>query len=270
MTATESDGKRGWFRIENGIRISWWVGIAAPCLLIGWLGSRSRSPELLEAFGGMLRNFSMSRWSPEMGPIALVMVLGVLSLIGIAVGYGCGAARWRSVRSLLGVMVVSALWLGAVARRADIEDWGRWLRVRVRIASLERFAMELDRHWDRYVRLEDLNAHDGSDEETQDGLKLRLGPRNAYDRGKSSILMFLGQEPIHGTGFRISAIERTKGSAIRLELAGSDYTYWLERRFDAEVPHSFSGGLGEEYSLRNMQRVANDWYIVQYQVFIDP
>ncbi|MFN7730494.1 MAG: hypothetical protein ACK5OB_01230, partial [Pirellula sp.] len=243
-------------RLERALRIAWWMSIAAPLVLIVWMMRLGNSYALLDSFGAMVVDRDPMLWNKSMVWIAISIAMALIGACGSIVGYGLGAAKWRSVRVLLVWMAMVAVWFGTFARRHDIAWWGVWCRARVQLASLETFAVVSERHWsdlfpDPFGR-ESTTKLDLIYDRSAEGvasLLQQLGPNNVYTNRDTTIVMF-GRGAVPGTHFEIPSIERTEGKAMRLELSGSDSGYWLERRWDAELPHSFSGGLNAEYVLQ--------------------
>jgi hypothetical protein len=227
---TENKTRHRWTSFDYAIRFSWILSLVEPLILIVWQGSRSDSKELLESFGQLVVDGNVNKWTPEMKPILVAIVVGAVGCVGVVMGMARGATRWRSIRVLLGLMVIVACWLGAVARRDEVEVFGLWLRVWSRITPLENFVQDVETEGDTHVA-------------------------KGYNSDSPQF--------IPGTPFQLWDICRSPGASTRLELEGSDSGYWLERRFDREFPHSFFGDQFY-YVLRWSFPVTQDWYLVEY------
>jgi hypothetical protein len=171
-------------------------------------------------------------------------------------------------------MGLVAAWFGAIARRSDIEWWGVWCRARGQLASLETFAKVAEENWsalfpdplDHESTAKSARIYDRTPAGVASFLQ-QLGPNNVYTHRDTTIVMF-GRGVIPRTRFEVASIERSAGKAMRLELSGSDIGYWLERRWDNELPHSFAGGLNAEYVLQDYRAIEAGWYLVRYRAVI--
>lgn len=260
--------------LERFVRVSWWLCIASPLVLIAWMMLVGNSHAILEDFGALYVDLDPLLIRRDMMWIVLSVGMGLVGAWGSILGYGFGSAKWRSVRGLLVWMAIVAAWFGAIVRREDLAWWGVWCRARVQLASLETFAKVSEGNWWTFFpdpsRSATIANPDLVYDRSLEGVVKqfwKLVPKNFYTNRNTTIVMF-GRGTIPGTQFEISSIERTEGKAMRLELSGSDNGYWLERRWDAELPRSFAGGLSRDCVLQDYGAIGRGWYLVRYRMYV--
>ncbi len=179
---------------------------------------------------------------------SLLMLAGV-AFVGIVLGLLYGRTQQRGMRAWLGLTALFAAWLFIGLQWEAIAWTGKSIRLGNYVKpSLNRFVSKLQSEWPQ-----------------SDGILPELGPFLAYPIQKPSILLLLNEVQLPETDLKITAIEYTEDRSLRFELAGAERGSWLEFRCDSSIPQSFVGGLEQELKLKRFNRVAQNWFVVQYQ-----
>ncbi len=183
--------------------------------------------------------------------LAVLVLIGGLSFMSAAFKLlGCMKSETghRSIRQLLVLTTVVALWLG-FARQYDSIAWqGKRLRFSARIDELEAIAAPLRDHWPE-----------------RDGEIPGIGPFMAYPFGRPTTLLLLEAPPVASRSLYISAIEKCRYGAIKLQLTGTDGGDWAEWHPPLRRPVSFVGGLADPHELHTATAIGNGWYLVRYR-----
>ncbi|QDV55257.1 hypothetical protein [Rosistilla oblonga] len=193
-------------------------------------------------------NVMFGAWRPSL--FFVVIGLACVSLVGLFLGMlkGTVASRpVRSLRSLLMLTAVVALWCGLVTNHASLAWQGKRLRLVARVAELETIARPLRSDWPK-----------------EDGELPRIGPFMAYPFGDPTTMILLAPPTVSGGEICIAAIERCDDGAIKLQLGGSKAADWVEWHPESSEPESFVGGLQDSHHLRSHLRLGSGWFLVRY------
>ncbi|QDS87105.1 hypothetical protein EC9_12810 [Rosistilla ulvae] len=181
--------------------------------------------------------------------LVLLLVLAGGSLGGLFLGMLKGTAASRSVRSLRSLMMLTAvvaLWCGLVINHASLAWQGKRLRLVSRIDELETIARPLRSDWPR-----------------EDGELPRIGPFMAYPFGDPTTMILLAPPTVSGGEICIATIQRCGDGALKLQLGG-DSADWVEWHPESSEPESFVGGLQDSHHLRSHLRLGSGWFLVRY------
>lgn len=155
--------------------------------------------------------------------------------------------RHRSIRQLLAITTVIALWLSLSHHHGSIAWQGKRVRFAMRVHELENIAAPLRTDWPE-----------------GDSDLPGIGPFMAYPFGCPKTLVLLQAPRITSQSVYISAIERCAGGAIKLQLTGTDGGDWAEWHPPSSHPSSFTGGLGDPHELCTATAIGHGWYLVRY------
>jgi hypothetical protein len=200
---------------------------------------------------------NVQRWygnarSLGIGGLAL---LAILSTVGILASQFVRLVDFRNIKSLLAATTLAAYWLGVGLQSQAIVEFGREHRLRLHADKLTEFLLRVDSEWQDVV---------GATAGETDGIALQ--PHTAYPLDQPTMVMFLGKQQIPGTNLAITGMERTQQEAVRIELADSNRGFWIEYRLDQSPPRSFTGGLGERFSMRQYAELRPSLYLVSYNI----
>lgn len=157
-------------------------------------------------------------------------------------------ANHRSVRQLLAMTTVVALWFALAIHHDSIAWQGKRVRFASRIDVLETIVSPLRANWPE-----------------RDGELSAIGPFMAYPFGHPTTLVLLQAPRIASQWVYVSAIERCAGGAIKLQLTGTDGGDWAEWHPPQSHPSSFVGGLSDPHELRASSSLGGGWYLVRYK-----
>lgn len=187
-------------------------------------------------------------WRPAMFVAAIV--IATVSLGGLLTGMLLGSSvggQARSLRSLLLLTAIVALWCGLAIHHASLAWQGKRLRLAMRVGELETIAQPLRTDWPR-----------------EDGDLPRIGPFMAYPFGTPTTMILLAPPTVSSGEICISAIQRADDGALKLQLGGERATDWVEWHPESSEPESFVGGLSDSHQLRQMLRLGEGWFLVRY------
>lgn len=186
----------------------------------------------------------------RLGLIAALLSVVAISFVGILIGmFGRSVQRssLKSLRGLIALTAIVALWCGFAIHRDTIAWQGKRLRIAWRIGELETLAQSLR------------TAFPDSDGELP-----RLGPFMAYPFGTPTVLILL-KPPSLGSGeLCVGAVQRGDQGDIKFQLTGPDGGDWAEWHPESSQPRSFVGGLGDHHQLATSLRLGNGWHLVRY------
>ncbi len=173
-------------------------------------------------------------------------VLGLVSIILIAIGLYLGPPAHRGVRSWLAITTVIAVWLGLAVSWRSLAAAGQEWRLGRQLDAFDALARQLQTQWP-----------------SSDDYLAGLGAFNAYPIGHPRTLMVIAAEQAGGST-PIAAVERSDAGALRFELAGDEPGAWLEWHPPGSRPTSFTGGLEDERRLNDAVPLDNGWYLTHY------
>tara|TARA_R110002049_G_scaffold285698_4_gene466910 strand:+ start:11064 stop:11843 length:780 start_codon:yes stop_codon:yes gene_type:complete len=233
-------------------RFFWFVQIV---LLVGtaiWTFLDPRSIAILGPFPISDSQWFYSSWIDKFGIwrcVAGVFVLAMCALTGLRLTYGLfgSSSDFRSLKALIVLMTLSALWCGLVLQFPSIAWQGKRARVFLCLDEFESIASPLRADWPR-----------------RDGMIEPIGPFMAYPFGRPSVLVLLTPPSVFDHGTSISAIERSERGALRFQLSGIEGGDWAEWHPPHSQPASFTGGLNDHYRLSSHLPLGNGWYLVRY------
>ncbi len=193
---------------------------------------------------------------PETGwcrAAGLVVVLGaaggsLIALLGRFVVGPHSDSEARSVRQLLAITTVVALWFSLVLHHDSLAWQGKRARFSFRVDELELIAAPLRQEWP-----------------LTDGELPHVGPFMAYPFGRPSTLILLQSPRLATQSTYISSIERCEDGSIKFQLTGIDGGAWAEWHPTDSRPTSFVGGLADLHQLRSVSSIGRGWYLVRYK-----
>lgn len=234
----------------------WSLQLAALAVLVLWTAADPALLSLLDhLFNLPVVGVGETGWIARFGQLRLGLLgaLGsvvALSFAGILIGmFGRSAQRssLKSLRGLIALTAVVALWCGFVVNYDAIAWQGKRLRIAWRIGELETLAQPLRTTFP-----------------DADGELPRLGPFMAYPFGTPTILILL-KPPTVGSGeLCVGAVQRGNQGDIKFQFTGPDGGDWAEWHPEASQPRSFVGGLGDHHQLATSLRLGSGWYLVRY------
>jgi hypothetical protein len=181
------------------------------------------------------------------GALVFLLLIGVISVITIAIALFIGPASHRRIRSWLGLMALIAGWLTLWTNWPEIAWLGQQRRLHAELAEFESIAFTHRSNWP-----------------TQDGEHPVLGPFMAYPVGRPTILLLLTPPESPRSGIKIAAIELHPNGGLCFQLAAAETGAWLEWHPPGKSPQSFTGGLLTEYRLERSTQIAPEWFLVRY------
>lgn len=239
------------------VRLLWTSQLVGLAALVLWTAA---DPALLSLLDRLLNlpvvGIGEATWLTQFGQLRLGLfgvLLGVvaLSFAGILIGMFRRSAQRSSLKSLRGLIAltaIAALWCGFALHRDTIAWQGKRLRIAWRIGELETLAQPLR------------SAFPDSDGELP-----RLGPFMAYPFGTPTVLILL-KPPCVGSGeLCVGAVQRGEQGDIKFQLTGADGGDWAEWHPESSQPRSFVGGLGDQHQLAASLQLGNGWYLVRYR-----
>ncbi len=178
------------------------------------------------------------------------MALASLStLLAATLGRRPQGQNTRSLRSLLAITAMVAMWF-SLAIHHDVIAWqAKRIRFACRVDELESIVAPLRVDWP-----------------TTDGELSTIGPYMAYPFGRPTTLVLLHSPRLASETVYVSAVERGSDGSIKLQLTGSDGGDWAEWHPPHARPHSFVGGLSDAHELQAISSIGSGWYLVRYQV----
>lgn len=231
--------------------------------MLGWL-----SQTLL---GGERPDAWLAAWNTAFGPGRLALLIAILSVAAATAGgwfaallaRGAGASAGpngpsagplggpsagKSLRSLVAVTAVAALWCALAVNYQAIAWQGKRARMVGRVVALEALAEPLRAEFPR-----------------GDGDLPALGSFMAYPFGTPSVLVLL-QPPCVGSGeVCIAAVQRGERGDLKFQLTGIDGGDWAEWHPPGSQPASFVGGLGDRHQLQSSLGLGQGWHLVRYR-----
>lgn len=196
-------------------------------------------------YSGLLAQFGTTRCAA----IAMIFVIGCVTLVWEIWQRFFSKSPTLTIRRMLMLTVVAAVWL-ALAFNLDKIDWqGKRLRSATRIDALERLAERLNEDWP-----------------SDAGEIAGLGPFTAYPFGEPRLLLLLTPHPLNSTNTVIAAIERSDAGALRFQLGGDDGGDWIEWHPTGARPANFTGGLEDAHQLKQASSLGGQWHLVRYRV----
>ncbi len=208
------------------------------------------------AFSPMVRSRSLSVASVDVGWIrlvgfSLVTVIAVSSLMSLFVKLlrpSPDNLPDRSLRQLLSITAVIAVWCSLALHHDSIAWQGKRVRFACRVSELEAIAAPLREEWPQ-----------------RDGELSKIGPFMAYPFGRPTTLVLLQAPRVAGHLVYVSAVECNCDGAIKLQLTGTDGGDWAEWHPPHSQPSSFVGGLAEPHELTTATAIGRGWYLVRYR-----
>jgi len=238
------------------VRLLWGSQLAALVVLVLWTAADPALVSLLDRlFHVPVIGINYSDWVARFGQLRLMLATVLLSVAAfsfaaILIGmFGRSAERssLKSLRGLLALTAVVALWCGFAVNYDAIAWQGKRVRVAGKIAELETLAQPLR-----------------STFPSADGELPHLGPFMAYPFGTPTVLILL-KAPCIGSGeLCVAAVQRGDQGDIKFQLSGPDGGDWAEWHPQSSQPRSFVGGLGDRHRLARSQRLGNGWYLARY------
>ncbi|PAY16321.1 hypothetical protein CKO51_27500 [Rhodopirellula sp. SM50] len=226
----------------------WAIHLATLVTLAAWAG-------LDPLFLTMVRH---APWTDSPGAVDWSRWVGFASLVvfaatSLAALLLTRSQRWRialrktSLRQLLAITTVIALWCGLVIHHESIAWQGKRVRFVWRVDELEAIVAPLRNQWPE-----------------RDGELPATGPFMAYPFGRPTTLVLLQSPALASQHVYVSAIERCDDGAIKLQLTGTDGGDWAEWHPPHSRPISFVGGLADPHHLRAATAIGHGWYLVRY------
>ena len=188
-------------------------------------------------------------WARYVG-LAVLCLAGLASLlviIGKLVGRLKSTRRQRSIRQLLAICTVVALWLSLIIHHQSVCWQGKRLRFIRQVDQFEAMIAPIRDHWPE-----------------RDGEIAGIGPFMAYPFGRPTTLLLLQTPRIATKSVFVSAIEKDDQGTIRLQLTGADGGDWAEWHPNGNQPRSFVGGLSDPHQLQTASSLGQGWYLVRY------
>lgn len=183
------------------------------------------------------------------------LVIGTIYFVCLATFstvFCIGSVRIRSIASLGTLAASIALVMVTLMESEEIVMTGRVWRGRNVSQQLSGFLRVVDSQWTD-------DASRSAEPEWTAGLY-----SHAYPIERPRMRMLASPIGVPGTAFSAIAFERTEGSAIRMELAGPEEGFWIERRLDDGTPSEFIGGLDERFQPRRWARLAPHLFLVEF------
>ncbi|QDV41777.1 hypothetical protein Enr13x_16200 [Stieleria neptunia] len=226
----------------------WTIHISTLITMIIWAAMDPLFPTMVQryAWAGPAEAVGWIRW----GGLASLVVIAATSLAAVLM---TRTQRWRvglrqsSLRRLLAITTVIALWCGLVIHHESIAWQGKRVRFAWRIDELEAIVAPLRNQWPE-----------------RDGELPATGPFMAYPFGRPTTLVLLQSPALASQHVYVSAIERCDDGAIKLQLTGTDGGDWAEWHPPHSRPISFVGGLADPHQLRTATAIGSGWYLVRY------
>jgi hypothetical protein len=184
--------------------------------------------------------------------LLVVIVLAFLvNLLAVLVTFLFGSRKGRTVATLICVCTSVALWMWLLRQGDEIVYAGRVIRIQSSRQSIDEYLRTMDESWDHAVVLSNPTKSRGKWVYT-----------HAYPIDRPSMLMSASRIAIPNTSLAWIAMERSAGSAIRMELAGENVGYWIELRSDDLPPQPFVGGLDERFTPKRWSKIGPKLYLV--------
>ena len=179
----------------------------------------------------------------------VVALASLITLLTATLGRRPQSQNTRSVRSLLAITAMVALWC-SLAIHYDVIAWqAKRIRFACRVDELESIVAPLRVDWP-----------------TTDGELPTIGPYMAYPFGRPTSLVLLHSPRLASETVYVSAVERGSDGSIKLQLAGVDGGDWAEWHPPQGRPQSFVGGLLDAHELQAVCSIGSGWYLVRYQL----
>ncbi|QEG00647.1 hypothetical protein Mal15_47180 [Stieleria maiorica] len=227
---------------------TWTIHLTALLALAAWTALDPMLPSLLRARRAADLD-DAAQWFRAAG-FAWLVIIAAASMMALLVRR---TRRWRlslrpcSLRRLLAITTVIALWCGLAIHHERIAWQGKRIRFACRIDELEAIAAPLRNRWPQ-----------------RDGDLPATGPFMAYPFGQPTTLVLLQSPALASQQVYVSAIERCADGAIKLQLTGTDGGDWAEWHPPNSHPASFVGGLADPHELRTADAIGRGWYLVRY------
>ncbi|WP_246112847.1 hypothetical protein [Allorhodopirellula solitaria] len=158
------------------------------------------------------------------------------------------ASHSRSLRSLMAIVSVVAIWCSLSVNYSALAWQGNRIRMATQLDELEAITEPLRQDWPQ-----------------RDGEVAQIGPFMAYPFGRPSVLVLLASPTLANDHLSIAAIERNHQGAIKLQLNGTDHDDWAEWHPAGSQPESFVGGLSDPHELESSARLGQGWSLVRYR-----
>lgn len=222
----------------------WIVHLSTLAALVVWAAADPLFESMVRAPA------SVSGW-PRITGLVGCMLLASTSLIGLIVTsfwQRSGHTRHRSIRHLLAITGLIAMWFAFALHHETIAWQGKRVRFANRVNNLETLVDTLRHDWP-----------------LRDGELPQVGPFMAYPFGQPTTLILLQSPQLSSQEAYVCAIERCRDGAIKLQLSGVDGGDWVEWHPPHSQPSSFVGGLAQEYRLHDASWLGNGWFLVRYE-----
>jgi len=239
--------------------------MAALAVLVLWTAADPALVSLLDRLLNLpVVGIGETAWLTQFGQLRLGLfsaLLGVvvLSFAGILIGMFRRSAQRSSLKSLRGLIALTAvvaLWCGFTVNYDAIAWQGKRLRIAWRLGELETLAQPLR-----------------STFPSADGELPHLGPFMAYPFGTPTVLILLKPPRVGSDELCVGAVQRGEQGDIKFQLTGPNGGDWAEWHPQSSQPRSFVGGLGDQHQLAASLRLGNGWYLARYRDpagFYDP
>ncbi|WP_182868183.1 hypothetical protein [Stieleria mannarensis] len=227
---------------------TWAIHLTALLALCVWAALDPLLPSLLR--GPWAADLDdAAQWVRAAG-FACLVIIAAASMTALLVrrrGRRRLSQRACSLRRLMAITTVIALWCSLAIHHERIAWQGKRIRFACRIDQLEAIAAPLRNRWPN-----------------RDGELPATGPFMAYPFGQPTTLVLLQSPALADQQVYVSAIERCADGAIKLQLTGTDGRDWAEWHPPNSHPASFVGGLADPHQLRTAASIGRGWYLVRY------
>ncbi len=149
---------------------------------------------------------------------------------------------------------IIAVWIFFGQQCQSIVEFGRNCRLSLEEGAIERFTTIADARWNEICAR-------SNDYESILGVECL----QAYPTHRPSVCFFAKPVTLSGSSLEILAIERSEGEAIRLQLAGTNKGFWMERRFNSDAPKPFRSGLDYTLNPQSVAKLTSNLYLVRYR-----
>ncbi len=180
--------------------------------------------------------------------VALIATSSLIALLAKQITRQGSEPRHRSVRQLLAITTVIAIWASLPHHHGSIAWQGKRVRFAMRVQEFETIAAPLRVNWPKC-----------------DGDLTGIGPFMAYPFGQPTTLVLLQAPRVADRSVYLSAIERCITGAIKLQLTGTDGGDWAEWHPPGCHPSSFTGGLADPHELQSATSIGDGWFLVRYK-----